>query len=532
MPLVPSSDPGNRERQVHSHRFPAANTAVAYVNQDDEQLDAHREIPEVRLHLGGYLRRVAGEGQRHGQMPPRAAERAAQAMPTFAVGEEAEQAGNAMIREVGRWPRRSTLRRRSFEPGSTARVDVVVRTRKIGHFFPGGTVDAFDVWLELQAQDARRPRHLLERQRGGRRQGPGGDRARIFIASYQLDGEGNPINKRNAWQARSVLYVRLIPPGAADVAHYRVKIPKDAKGPITFTAKLNYRKFSCYYTQFAYAGAAQAGPGSDAAERDLQQPGLQLSIRTTFRQMFPARSRAAFPICRSSPWRRAHGDGSARATPQWTPVVRKQDRERWNDWGIGLLLQGDLKGAEYAFKRVTEAEPGYADGWLNVARALIQEGETEAAKPYRREGAGHRSGAGPRAISSRPWSQKTDGDYDGALRVARDSARAQYPRDRVALNQIGAHSVSEAGIREALEALDAVCDVDPEDVQMHYTLMLCYRGLGRREAQRGGGAVPALQGGRSRRRPSPPSRALLSPEDNNERQPIHDHESVALPECQ
>ncbi len=46
---------------------------------------------------------------------------------------------------------------------------------------------------------------------------------------------------------------------------------------------------------------------------------------------------------------------------------RKKDRERWNDWGIGLLLQGDLKGAEYAFRKVTEAEPGYADGWLNLA---------------------------------------------------------------------------------------------------------------------------------------------------------------------
>ena len=61
--------------------------------------------------------------------------------------------------------------------------------------------------------------------------------------------------------------------------------------------------------------------------------------------------------------------------PKWEPVPRKQDRERWNDWGIGLLLQGDLKGAEYAFRRVTEIEPGYPDGWVNVARVLIQEGE-------------------------------------------------------------------------------------------------------------------------------------------------------------
>src|SRR5439155_19806303 len=29
----------------------------------------------------------------------------------------------------------------------------------------------------------------------------------------------------------------------------------------------------------------------------------------------------------------------------------------------------------------------------------------------------------------------------------------------------------------AIKALDKVCLVDPEDVQMHYTAMLCYRGL-------------------------------------------------------
>ena len=50
-----------------------------------------------------------------------------------------------------------------------------------------------------------------------------------------------------------------IPPGAADVAHYRIKIPKDAKGPITLTAKLNHRKFLWYFTQFAYAGKPKPG---------------------------------------------------------------------------------------------------------------------------------------------------------------------------------------------------------------------------------------------------------------------------------
>ena len=49
-----------------------------------------------------------------------------------------------------------------------------------------------------------------------------------FYRSLQLDEHGNPINKRNAWATRSVAYVRLIPPGAADTVHYRLQIPEDA----------------------------------------------------------------------------------------------------------------------------------------------------------------------------------------------------------------------------------------------------------------------------------------------------------------
>jgi len=61
-------------------------------------------------------------------------------------------------------------------------------------------------------------------------------------------------------------------------------------------------------------------------------------------------------------------------------VARKQDRERWTI-GASAYCCKALERREYAFQKVTEAEPSYADGWLNVARALIQEGETDA-KPY------------------------------------------------------------------------------------------------------------------------------------------------------
>ncbi len=174
--------------------------------------------------------------------------------------------------------------------------------------------------------------------------------------------------------------------------------------------------------------------------------------RGSFRRMFRERLKIEFPICPSSRWpKRRPPCRSGEAA--WSPVVRKKDRERWNDWGIGLLLQGDLKGAEYAFRKVTEAEPGYADGWLNVARALIQEGETDAAKPYIAKAIEIAPQFG-RTWFFKAAIQKADGDYDGALQSL-DRVRTQYPRDRVVLNQIARLLFLKREYAKAIEALRA-----------------------------------------------------------------------------
>jgi lipopolysaccharide biosynthesis regulator YciM len=98
----------------------------------------------------------------------------------------------------------------------------------------------------------------------------------------------------------------------------------------------------------------------------------------------------------------------------------------------------------------------------------------------------------------------------------------------VALNQLGRILFLKREYKQAVEALKATLQVDPEDVQAHYTLMLCYRGLNDNEnaareeklfrrfkADEASQAITA-------------TRRMLSPEDNNERQTIHDHESVTL----
>jgi tetratricopeptide (TPR) repeat protein len=529
MPPVKSADPGRHgDGTVHSHRFPGANTAVPLANKDAVQMKTTEAfLKSGFISVDIFAASPIDEKSEGTKMVRRPAAEGPQLMSSFAVGEEAEQHGPVFLRDVGQVAAPIDKAQPQIVPGSTIRLDVVVRTRRIGHFFPGGTVDAFDVWLELQGRDADGRTIFWSGQVQDDGKGPVEEGAH-FYKSLQLDAEGNPIDKRNAWQARSVQYVRLIPPGAADTVHYRVRIPKDARGPITFTAKLNYRKFAHYYTQFAYAG--QPKPGQDPSrigkahnslEYSFDKSNVPANVSGQIKGEIPnlpivvlAEATAKIPL----------SDGK---TPTaWTPLVQKADRERWNDWGIGLLLQGDLKGAEYAFTQVTKAEPGYADGWLNVARALIQEGETEAAKPFVQKALDVDPSLG-RIYFFRAMIEKADGDYPAAI-ASLERVVSQYPRDRVALNQLARIHFLQRDYDASLKTLERVARVDPEDLQMHYTAMLAHRGKGdtalaEREEKlfrrfKAEESSQAITGGRR----------LLKPEENNERQQIHEHESVAL----
>ncbi|HEY7290986.1 MAG TPA: tetratricopeptide repeat protein [Vicinamibacterales bacterium] len=528
MPPTRSSDPGHHaDGTVHSHRFAAANTAVPFVNHDDTQLaETERFLKSGFISVDIFAISPVDEKQTGTPMVRRPAD-AMQPMSSFAVGEEADVQRGATIRDVGTVAAPIDKAGPHVAAGSTVRVDVVVRTRKIGHFFPGGTVDAFDVWLELEAHDSRGETIFLSGRAGDDGNGPV-ERGAHFYRSYQIDRDGNPINKRNAWQSRSTLYVRLIPPGAADVAHYRVKIPSTAKGPISFTAKLNYRKFAHSYTQFAYAGQPRPGQSPslvgrafDNREWTFDPANIPANVSGEIRDRIP--SPPTVTVAQASA---AVSVSETRDMAPWTQVVDRADRERWNDWGIGLLLQGDLKGAEYAFTQVTRAEPTYADGWLNVARALIQEGETDAAKPYIAKALALDASLG-RIHYFKALIEKADGDYDGALRSL-DTAANAYPRDRVVLNQIARILFLSRRFDEALAALERVQAVDPEDLQMHYTAMLCYRALGKNDlAAREESLFLRFKADEASQAITHGPR-MISPEDNNERQLIHEHESMPL----
>src|SRR6266702_2562235 len=271
MPLVPSQDAGNMEGYVHSHRFPGANTAVPFANADQAQFELSRKfLQDKNLSVDIFAISPAGAKAGGGEVP------GTELSTTFAVGEEAEvalpkgAAGEArpITAPLGRVD--AAVRR-----GDDVRIDVVVRTKNVGHFFPGGTGDAFDVWLELKAADEK-GRILFWSgmvEDGGK--GPV-EKGAHFYRSLQVDAHGNPINKRNAWSTRSVVYVRLIPPGAADTVHYRMHIPENAGNRITLHTRLCYRKFSWWNTHFAFAGVPdpnqlQNSGGTDVLARTSEE---------------------------------------------------------------------------------------------------------------------------------------------------------------------------------------------------------------------------------------------------------------------
>ncbi|HEX4604501.1 MAG TPA: tetratricopeptide repeat protein, partial [Candidatus Angelobacter sp.] len=348
-----------------------------------------------------------------------------------------------------------------------------------------------------------------------------------FYRALQIDSHGNPINKRNAWSTRATVYVRLIPPGAADTVHYRLQIPKDAGDKIRLHARLLYRKFSWFNTHFAFAGVSDpnAAPSQTTPDFDDRSmsftgdtsrvsgnlkkipdlPTITVSENEITLNVLPANSKITQPKVALQP-------------DDWT---------RWNDYGIGLFLQGDLKGARQAFEQITKIDPKNPDGWVNLGRVAIQEGDVARARTVLEE-----------ALQLKPELARTnyffarvlraEGNY-GAAAERLQKVITQYPQDRVALNDLGRIFFLQRKYAEGITQLQQVLKIDPEDLQAHYNLMLCYQGQGdSAKAQLEQKLYLRFKADESAQALTGPYRQS-HPHDNNERQAIHEHGSVPLP---
>ena len=513
MPPVAGEDPAARNGLFRSHRFAAANTALPTHFGLDEQLQAVRDFlraGQVTVDIFGLVREDEGEAAGSDTLPGGADPLVLAS--TFAVGEESAS-------PTGRYAPSGPLGELSapldealpaLVPGETVRVDVVVRTRNVGHFFPSGTIDAQEVWLEFRAEDAAGRPFFWSGFTGesGEAADAPVDGSAHFFRSLLLDARGNPINKRNAWSARSVLYVSPIPPGAAHTVRYRLRVPEEVEGPVTLTARLNYRKFDWWHTQWTFRGELDEGEVASGyddrpAYFDESVPVPDIPIV----EMAAASLRLPVAVEASPAIEAAPGD-LARAL-------------RFNDYGIGMLLQGDLRSAEAAFSTVAGLAPEYADAPVNIARVRLREGDPDGALEALETALGL-APALPRALFFRAMALKALGRYDEALADLR-AVQETYPRDRVVNNQVGRLLFLKREYGEAVAVLEETLAIDPEDLEAHYNLMLASQGL--RDAERA-----ARHRERYLRFKADEASQFVTgeyrrthPEDNNERLPIHEH---------
>jgi tetratricopeptide (TPR) repeat protein len=185
-----------------------------------------------------------------------------------------------------------------------------------------------------------------------------------------------------------------------------------------------------------------------------------------------------------------------------------------------------LKGAAAAFAKITEIDPQNPDGWVNISRCLVQEGDTEGARKVLDKALA----IAPKLARANFFYARVlreEGKYDEAaqrLQIVLD----QYPRDRVAIDELGRIQFLQKKYAEAVKTFQQTLAIDPEDLQANYNLMLCYSGLGdEKRANEHKERYLRFKADES-------SQAITGayrqahPEDNNERQLVHEHVSVPL----
>lgn len=126
-------------------------------------------------------------------------------------------------------------------PGTSMVLDVVVRNQRVGHRFPGGTVDAQDVWIEVVVRDAT-GRVIAEA--GTQHEAKGDDPTAHRLRASPIGDDGRPLLVRETEKFRTAAFDHTLGPRDAQVVRYKLDVPKslgDAALPLEVTARLRHR---------------------------------------------------------------------------------------------------------------------------------------------------------------------------------------------------------------------------------------------------------------------------------------------------
>ena len=386
-PEVAGFAPGTK--LVRSHRFPGANTALPSLRGDGEALEATRAF-------------LAG-----------------------AVSLHVEPAG-----------------------GDPRLFDVVLRSQRVGHRFPGGTMDSNEVWIEVDALDGR-GRVVA---RSGALDAAGRlDAGAHLVRTQPVDAQGDPIALRDVQHLRGVAWDTSLNPSDPSAVRYR--IPERVA---RVRARLLYRKLARDYTLAACAAIADP----EARRRCTEVPVIE--IANDERPVGPPDN----VRCGPAPPGAGAGEQQVRRVEHGLALADglvEHARE-----AEPLLACGGGSGP---------GDPGNLQAWLGLARVALAEGRIDDTVRLAR------GARGVRPDFPAAWLLEARALYQG-YRFAEARAPVErlvtlLPDDSTALalaTRVRGVLGDPAG---ALAAADRLAALDPDLDEAHYQRAVALRELGR-----------------------------------------------------
>jgi len=323
-----------------------------------------------------------------------------------------------------------------IEPDNILEAYVVIQNKNIGHSLIPEVRDLYEAWVEFDVKDA--SGNDIYHSGFLKPDGSLDERAHSFT-NRPVDKNGEFVDNHQVQIIHSVAYDNTIQSGRSTIVRYQFHIPSDVKGPVTLTAKVNYRHLRQSYLNNVL--------GKDHPA----YPVVQLA----------ARSRT-LNIGENQPDKPNPNDN-----PDWM---------RWNNLGIGYLDALQYSDAVQAFEKVVKLRSDYVDAYINIAVTEI---------PWEKYGSAWDSIE--KALSLSPHNARAL--YYAALLERRAShpkeelndlleVVSQYPQSRDARRDLGITYYRQGNYHEAIEQFEALQAIDPDDLAAHYNLSILYHRMG------------------------------------------------------
>jgi len=392
-------DYGAKNGTFASHRWLAGNTAVPFYYGFDEQLEKTIQF----LRSGNYLN-----------------------VDIFGLKKAGD---NKLIAPLGSVP---------FELKANDLVEAlaVIQNKNIGHSLLPEVRDLYEAWVEFTVDDANgkelyhsgfiRPDGMLD------------ERAHSFT-NRPVTEKGEFVDNHRVWTIRSVAFDNTVQAGRSVLVRYQFHMPATEKGPVTVTAKVNYRHLRQSYLNNVFGKDHPSYPVVEIASRSRV-------LKVGENQPTPA---------------------DPNDNPDWM---------RWNNLGISYLDQLQYADAIQAFAEVTKLRPDYADAYTNIALSSIQWEKYGSARSSLNK-ALSLSPDNARALYYSALVERRTGHTEAEIADLKKVV-AQYPQSRDARRELGISYYQQHDYNAAMEQFEKLQQIDPDDLAAHYNLSILYRRMG------------------------------------------------------